>query len=282
MLFIVADNTLKEVPFEAEKLSPEQWDKIARWTGLPEKAKSELEDCIGFYRALRNDARKEYGEVWERVKYVRRYEQEALRSLAKLISSKEFLPALAMGLEHQVNIFDEELDLVRKWLMQVCEGKKKLLEWYDKASRRLKRSRTRVPSSLFNFIRILNAILEKHTRTRITSGRNDPVFQYVLELCRFAEPELNKKKGKGLSTVYETTKRVIREILDNRDAFDIEGWGELIPYWKPSNSISVHDPAHGIEVEFHEEGDIVRGSSRIPPEAIPVIFLTPLFTPEKQ
>jgi hypothetical protein len=95
--------------------------------------------------------------------------------------------------------------------MQVCEGKKKLLEWYDKASRRLKRSRTRVPSSLFNFIRILNAILEKHTRTRITSGRNDPVFQYVLELCRFAEPELNKKKGKGLSTVHETTKRVITE-----------------------------------------------------------------------
>jgi hypothetical protein len=278
VLFVIG-NRLREVRFDSEKLSSEQWAKITDLTGFPEKAKSELEDYIGFYRTLRDDARQQYRDVSRRVERVRQWEAEALRGLTKLISSGDFIPALAMGIEHQVKIFDEELDLIREWLEQACEKKRKLLDWYDKALARLRRSK-RVPSSLFNLIHLLNTLLEKYAERRISSGKKDPAFTYVLEVCRIAEPTLKTKKDNGLGTIQEITKRVVTEIISNEWMFDIEAWGELIPYWKPTNSISIRDTTHKIEVEYHQDGDVLRGETRVPPEAIPVIILAPFFAPE--
>jgi hypothetical protein len=285
VLFVVG-NRLRQIRFDSERLSPEQWARIADLTGFPDKAKAELEDYIGFYRSLRNDGRQHYGNVAKRIKAVRGWEAVALKGLTNLMSSREFFPALAMGIEHQVQIFDGELELIREWLKHACEEKKKLLDWYDKALTRLGRSK-RVPSSLFNLVRLLNGLFQKHTNQRISSGKNDPAFTYVLEVCRIAEPKLLKKKDKGVNTVHEVTKRVVTEIIEGEVlfAFDIEGWGHLIPYWIPTTKVCVRDSRGIVEVEFDEERGYYRMHANIP-KAIEgegsLFILTPLYAPESQ
>jgi hypothetical protein len=285
VLFVVG-NRLRQIRFDSEKLSPEQWARIVDLTGLPEKAKAELEDCIGFYRALRNDGRQHYGNVAKRIKAVRDWEAAALKGLTNLMSSREFFPALAMGIEHQVHIFDEELELIREWLKHACEEKKKLLDWYDKALTRLGRSK-RVPSSLFNLVRLLNGLLQKYTNQRISSGKKDPAFTYVLEVCGIAEPELLRKKDKRIRTVHEVTKRVVTELIDSEGlvAIDIEGWGHLIPYWMPTNKVCVHDSWGTVEAEFDDERGHYRLHANIP-KAIEgegsLFILTPLYARESQ
>jgi hypothetical protein len=86
LLFIVG-NRLRQVRFDSEKLSCEQWAKIAELSGLPEKAKAELEDYIGFYRAMRTDARQQYPNVVTKIEDARKWEAAALRQLSNLISS---------------------------------------------------------------------------------------------------------------------------------------------------------------------------------------------------
>jgi hypothetical protein len=284
VLFVVG-NRLRQIRFDSEKLSPEQWDTIAGLTRFPEKAKAELEDYIGFYRSLRNDARQQYGSVSKRIKKVRHWEQEALRGLTNLMSSREFFPAIAMGIEHQVLIFDEELALIREWLKHTCEEKKKLLDWYDKALKRLGRSK-RVPSSLFNLVRLLNGLFYKYTHQRISTGKTDDAFKYVLEVCRIAEPKLREKEDKGINTVHEVTKRVVTEVIEGEVAFafDIEGWGHLIPYWRPTTKICIHDSRGTVEAEFDEErGHYMRVNIPKTIEGEGGIFiLTPLYAPESQ
>ena len=283
MLFVVG-NRLLQVRFDSEKLSPEQWARITELTGLPAKAKAELEDYIGFYRALRSDARQHYGNVSERVEKVRKWEATALRGLTKLMASKDFFPAIAMGVEYQVNIFDEELELIREWLKQTCEQKRKLLDWYGKALTRLRRS-NRVPSSLFNLIRLLNTLLYRYTGERISSGKKNPAFSYVLEVCNIAEPQLRTKKGKGINTVHEVTKRVVTQIISDMPGIEIEGWGHLIPYWVPTKDVFVRDPARKIKIELYEApgGRFVENVKlpRIEGEGM-LCILAPLFAPKTQ
>ena len=291
MLFIVG-NRVRQVRFDSEKLSPEQWDKIAagiaELTGLrlPEKAKAQLEDYIGFYRVLRSDSRQRYGDVAQVIEVYKKREEQTLKDLNNVKSGTEPLPAIAMGIEHQVKIFDEELELIRNYLEQAAEQKKKLLDWYDKALTRLHRSTTRVPSSLFNLVRLLNSFLKQHTGQHISSGKDDPAFKYVLEACKIAEPTLLKEKNEGYDTIHEVTKRVVTEINEcgSPFAFDIEGWGDLIPYWVESD-VSVDDPDLKIKVEFHEG---TNGSFKIRCE-LPTIegegslfILRPCFAPETQ
>jgi hypothetical protein len=291
VLFIVG-NRVRQVPFGSEKLSPAQWAKIAEFTesaestGLPEKAKAQLEDYIGFYRAMRNDSRQYYGDVAQTIAVFKKREEQTLIDLNNLMSGTEPLPAITMGIEHQVPIFDEELELIRNYLKQASEQKRKLLDWYDKALTRLHRPETRVPSSLFNLVRLLNSLLQQHTGRRISSGRNDPAFLYVLEACRIAEPELLTKKNEGDSTIHEVTKRVVTEINEGGSqlAFDIQGWGDLIPYWV-KRDVLVDDPDWKIKVEFHEGTD---GSFKLHYELPRIegegslVILRPLFAPETQ
>jgi hypothetical protein len=282
LLFIVG-NRLRQVRFDSEKLSCEQWAKIAELSGLPEKAKAELEDYIGFYRAMRTDARQQYPNVVTKIEDARKWEAAALRQLSNLISSKDFFPAIVVGIQHQVPIFDEERDLIRDWLKQACEQKKKLLDWYDKALKRLHRS-IRVRSSLFNLIRLLNGLQDKYTHQRISSSRSDPAFKYVLEVCRIAEPQLRTKRNEGEDTIHEITKRVVTEIIEGGGVFDIEGWGHLIPNWVQKNKISVDDHAGTVEGEFDKEGGhYITVNIPKPIEGEGSLFiLTPWFAPEGQ
>jgi hypothetical protein len=89
VLFIVG-NRLRRVRFDSEKLSAEQWTTISELTGLPEKAKVELEDCIGFYRALRNDARQHYGDIAQGIMAYKRREERTVHDLTKLISGRQY------------------------------------------------------------------------------------------------------------------------------------------------------------------------------------------------
>jgi hypothetical protein len=289
VLFIVG-NQVRQVRYDSEKLSPEQWDKIAagiaELTGLrlPEKAKAQLEDYIGFYRVMRSDSRQRYGDVAQTIEAYKKREEQTLKDLNNLMSGREPLPAMAMGIEHQVPIFDEEIELIRGYLKQAAEQKKKLLDWYDKALTRLHRSKTRVPSSLFNLVRLLNSFLQQHTERRISSGKNDLAFMYVLEVCKIAEPELLKEKNEGYDTIHEVTKRVVREINEGGSpvAFDIEGWGDLIPYWV-ERDVSVDDPDWKIKVKLHEETDgsfeLHCNTPKIEGEGS-LFILRPLFAPE--
>jgi hypothetical protein len=110
VLFIVG-NQVRQVRYDSEKLSPEQWDKIAagiaELTGLrlPEKAKAQLEDYIGFYRVMRSDSRQRYGDVAQTIEAYKKREEQTLKDLNNLMSGREPLPAMAMGIEHQVPIF---------------------------------------------------------------------------------------------------------------------------------------------------------------------------------
>jgi hypothetical protein len=284
VLFIVG-NRLRRVRFDPEKLSSQQWTRISELTGLPEKAKVELEGLLGFYRELRKDARQHYGGVAQTIMTFKNREKQTVHDLTNLISSKQFLPAITMGLVHQVPIFDEEFELIRRWLERTREEKRKLLKWYDNALTRVHRSKTRVPSSLFNLVRLLNSLLQEYTGRRISSGRKDPTFTYVLEVSRIAEPELLTKKDQGQRSIHEAAKRVITEINEGATlfTFDIEGWGHLIPSWVKVNDISVDDPDQTIRIKAHREAD---GSSEIrfklpSIEGESLLFiLTPWFAPE--
>jgi hypothetical protein len=292
VLFIVG-NRVRQVRFDSEKLSPEQWDKIAELTGaeltgLPEKAKAQLEDYIGFYRAMRKDSRQYYGNVAKTIQVFKKREEQTLKDLNNLMSmsGRKLLPAIAMGIVHQVPIFDGELELIHGYLKQAAEQKRMLLDWYDKALTRLHRSTTRVPSSLFNLVRLLNSLLHQHTGRYISSGKNDPAFMYVLEVCRSAEPELLKEKNEGYDTIHEVTKRVVTEINEggSQFAFDMEGWGDLIPYWV-ERDVLVDDPDWKIKVELHKGTD---GSFKLHYEVPKIegegslVILRPLFAPETQ
>jgi hypothetical protein len=285
VLFIVG-NRLRRVRFDSEKLSSQQWTRISELTGLPEKAKIELEGLLGFYRELRNDARQHYGDVAQTIMTFKKREEQTVHDLTNLISSKQFLPAITMGLVHQVPIFDEEFELIRRWLERTCEEKLKLLKWYDNALTRVHRSKTRVPSSLFNLVRLLNSLLQKYTGLSISSGRKDPTFTYVLEVCRIAEPELLTRTDQGQSSIHEVAKRVVTEINEGASpfTFDIEGWGHLIPSWVEVNDISVDDPDQNIKIEAHQEA--YRSSVDIRCELPSVeeenslFILTPWFAPE--
>jgi hypothetical protein len=283
MQFIVG-NRLRRVHFNSEKLSSEQWTTISELTGLPEKAKVELEDLIGFYRALRNDARQHYGDVAQGIMTFKRREEQTVHDLTTLISSRELLPAIKMGTVHQVPIFDEEFDLIRRWLERTCEEKRKLLKWYDNALTRVHRSETRVPSSLFNLVRLLNSLLQRFTPRRISSGRKDPTFTYVLQVSRIAEPELLTKKDQGQSSIHEAAKRVITEINEGACpfTFNIEGWGYLIPSWVKVSDISIDDPDQKIKIEAHQEADGSYVEIRLSSieEESSLFILTPWFAPE--
>jgi hypothetical protein len=289
VLFIVGGR-FREVHFQSRKLSDEEWDKIAELSGLPPDSRSELQDYVGLHRELRFDAQRKYGSfLWKKLLEARNKEQQSLKCLEAMISNPNFFPAIAIGLEDQIKIFDEELDVIRTWLKQCSEQKRKLVKWYDKAVTRLRhRHRGPTTSSLFNLVRLLNSLLKKHTGRRISRAkrrngkRND--FDYVWEVCRIAEPDLEKDPNRGRKQVDEIVRRVATEDRANEDSFEIEGWGELIPDWRPANDISLENSELGITVEFHKEGDSAYGSittsSRTPPEALPIIFLTPPFGPE--
>jgi hypothetical protein len=286
MLFIVGGR-FQEIHFQYPKISDEEWNKIVELSGLPPEARSELQDYIGFYRKLHRDAHTEYRNLWKKLVDARNKEEMSLKRLEALISNPKFFDALAIGLEDQTNIFDEELGCIRDWLKQCCEQKKQLVDWYEKALPRLHR-RQRGPrtSSLFNLIRLLNRLLKKYTGERITlatlpKGKRNP-FNYVWEVCQIAEPKLDREQG--MKKVAEIVRRVVTEDLGSEDSFEIEGWEELIPHWKRMSDLSLYDDRLGVTVEFHEQGDSLRSyiatSSRTPPEVLPIFFMTPPFAPE--
>jgi hypothetical protein len=62
MLFVIGGE-LRDVHFPPA-IKDDDWPEIERLSGLPPKARSELDEYIGFCRQLRNDATLKYHDRW--------------------------------------------------------------------------------------------------------------------------------------------------------------------------------------------------------------------------
>jgi hypothetical protein len=281
MLFVVG-NGLREVPFDSGKMSDQQWNKISELSALPPEARTQLEEYIGFYRDLRRDAQHDYLGLWEILSDARNTEQKSLGRLTELLQTPQFFLGLAIGLSDQAPIFDPELALVREWLTQLYEEKKKLVDWYDKAEARLRQIGQRGPrkSSLHNLVHLLNYLLERYGRQRITQSQRSN--ELVWQVCQIADPDL--KGDKGRSRIRNVIKEIADEYGPREYDFEVEGWGELIPHWKRTKKLDLEDPRLSIKLTYREEGNSVHCSIDAHDalrEAFPLIFLSPLFGPDK-
>jgi hypothetical protein len=260
MLFLTGGR-FREVHFQEPKITETQWNRIAELSGLPQDARPEIQDCIGLYRQLRRDAEHEYPRLSKMLSATRDRENKALENLRRIVANRNFLPTLAMGLDGQDEIPEKELGSIRDWLEQTCEEKQKLVDWYKSALERL-HHRKRGPkggrSSLFSRVYLLNAALDTYTGAKLsrskrrTDGRN--YFDYVLEVCRIAEPSLRHRSGHGVSSVEEVVKQVVKDYRADEDSFEIPSWEALIPNWKPATHFVAEEPKLGIRLEFHKEG----------------------------
>jgi hypothetical protein len=136
MRFIVGER-VQEVRYPSV-IQDEQWKKLSTLSGLPNEARRLLDEHIGYYRELKLDAHKKYGECWyDALCEARDAETKAIQELEALLSKENFFDALATGLDGQQRVFPKETEVIRDWLMQSLKEKKKLLEWYGKAMTRV-------------------------------------------------------------------------------------------------------------------------------------------------
>jgi hypothetical protein len=137
-------------------------------------------------------------------------------------------------------------------------------------------------------VQLLNGLLKKYTGKRISRAKgftgNQNAFDYVLEVCRIANPDLKQKRG--LTTVQEAVKEVVKEDRANEDSHGFDGWEELIPHWKPANKLSIQNRKFGIRAEFHKPGGSfywsITTSPRTPRSAVPIFLPIQPFVPDKE
>jgi hypothetical protein len=288
MLFIVGGQ-IREVHFP-RILEDEQWNRMAELSGLPPEARSEIDDYIGYYRELRPDAQTEYGRLWKKLDGARKKEIASLKTLHAIILNPNFFPALAMGLDGQEKIPAGEVAVIRKRLEGFCKEKQSLVDWYNKAVTRLHHGeRGRHRSSLFTLVLLLNSLLMKYTGKRISrakrrKGKQD-AYEYVWEVCRIANPDLELNPNKGRNTVDGVIRQVVTQVLGNEDSIGIQSWAELIPHWKEEDEWSLEDPKWGIRVDYKKQGETTScfiDARHVPLSALPIIFPLPPFIPDRE
>jgi hypothetical protein len=259
MRFIVGER-VQEVRYPPV-IQEEEWNKLSKLSGLPNEARRLLDEYIGYYRELKLDAHKKYGERWyDALCETRDTETQAIKKLEALLSKENFFDALAIGLDAQQKIFPKETEVIRDWLMQSLKEKRKLLEWYGKAMTRvhyygrtgIKTGRT----SLLGLVRDLNDVLKQYTGDRITTGKKRKdgrdIFQCVWYICLIADPELASKGDRGRSTVKKAIEKVLEDYLALDHPLDIEGWVQVMPNAVEAESLSIHDHELGVEAKFEK------------------------------
>jgi hypothetical protein len=140
MLFIDQEG-IRQPQLTSPKLDDPTWEKIRGFSGLPDEARSEVNDYIRHYREeLRLDAaHSEYatGGWWKNLAAANELELRSLEMLQKITANPNFLPALAIGLDGQDIIPAKELDRIRRWLDRIEKEKEKLAVFYENALKRL-------------------------------------------------------------------------------------------------------------------------------------------------
>ena len=289
MLFVVGGK-IQEVHYEPV-ISDDQWTTISELLGLPDEARVQLDDYIGYCRELRQDAKEQCGEVWQdALSKVRNAEDKCKKTLENVISNSkgsrkisqtDFFDALAMGLDGQEKIPPRELQVIKDWLKHIAEEKERLVDWYDKALARFhyyeRTGKKTGRTSLVTLVRFLNDLLLSRTGERIStgkgSGRGRNYFEYVFQACLIAFPDIAlKSKGAQISRIKKAIEKVLKEYLATERTDEIDLWEHLMPGWKEANSLSIYDSKRGIRIEYRgEDGSFewsVKSTDQTPRSAI--------------
>jgi hypothetical protein len=298
MLFVVGGR-LREVHFPAI-LQNGEWDEIKTLSGLPDKARPELDDSIGYCRQLLLDSKEKYGTLWDNALAALREAERASLDASHNILTDEFFDALSIGLDGQETIPLKEVQAIRGWLKRILEDKRKFLDWCDKAHKRVHyRARTGEKTgrtSLFVLVQLLNGILYRYmvdvisTGQLMRDGRNS--LQYVTKVCVIAQPDLLEPRRaekiirKPKDRAEQRVKKVIEEVLKEHNlggqTYQMQDWGELIPDWIPAKKLSLRST--GIRVYFRKQVKslqwLIRPSSRTPLSSFPVMYPTEPFIPK--
>jgi hypothetical protein len=286
MLFIVGGR-FRKPQFASRKMTQREWDEIAKLSGLPPEARSELNKYVAYYQELTLNAKDKYGNLWKaKLTDARKAEAASLKTLEALASNADFLTALAMGLEGQEKILRQELAVVHKWLIHSCQSKKELLLWYDKALMRLQPKSGRPGrKSLFALVQLLNRLLYNYTGTRISRAKGSTgernAFEYVKKVCELAGYDVTgRDRNRNIKALQEIVKQVVTAHNAREDDFVVESWEEIMPGWKPAEKLRVR--GFGIRADFIKRNGSYKWTmsttQRTPRDAMPIMFPIQPFT----
>jgi hypothetical protein len=290
MLLFVVGGELRELHFPPV-INDEEWGELEKLLTLPPKARSELDDYIGFCRELRDDATGKFGNHWfNLLSAVINKERVSKKALDDMIEEPEFFEALAMGLDGQEKIPAKELQLMREWLKSVSAEKQRLVEWYEQAQQRVrhiqKTGQKTGRTALGVFVQALNRCLERHTNKPISTGKW--CLPFVVKVCTIAFPDLqdpnreetkvvdheNEQRREELQKDFRAERRVkkaIEEFQDDSESERMSDWQHLVPGWKPATQLVLE--GHGIKMYVRKVGDYTKTAfEKSSPEVTEVIF----------
>lgn len=258
------------------------WKTIEKLSGLPEKARHEIDDYIGYCRELRHDVTRQSGDYWfDKLSAVIHAEKSSKNVLDRMIANRRFFEALATGLDGQEQIPANELQLIRDWLKRLSAEKARLLDWYAKARQRVHHGRTGQRTgrtALFVFVRGINHLLLDYTKRPISTAKKS--MEFLVQVCKIAFPDLvdrvrKEKESTEEDRAYRRVKKVVEQVLkehnDNDHTEPMVGWQHLIPGWKPADHLDIDDKR--VRVYFHKDGDNTEWRiKQKTPDAIGVIY----------
>jgi hypothetical protein len=224
MLF-VNDPTWK--PDFPAVLSDDQWDRLARPSGLPLEARYNIDKIIGLYRQQVTGAKARHSSVCEKLQVARDAAAEALGRLNEVISDSITFAAIATGIDGQRELSPRKLGAFQRWLKQKRNELNALVKGYDNAIERV-HNRKRGPKtghdSLLTLVALLNDLHKAYTGKRISRSGNktNTSIEFVRDVCRLADSNLKE------STVEEAVKHIITD--DLQDEYHGVGSEELIPH----------------------------------------------------
>jgi len=253
-------------------LTDPQWNRIAELSGLPDEARVEIDDSIGYFRELKADAVQTFGDKWyNALLKAKELQEKSIASLRQLASDQRFSEALAMGLEGQERVPDPEIKEISEWLRTKLVEAQKLSDWYDQAMTRVHYFAQTGPktgrNALLALVRGLDDILERHTGSHIsTSKQRDGKknsFEYIAYVCAIADTKSGTKdKDQQMKTIKKAMEPIISENIDGFfQKNHAEGWGHLMPEWEEAKSFSLKDDQLGIELLYEADEECARWSA---------------------
>lgn len=297
MLFVIGGE-LREVDCTGDiTIDDEQWASIEKLSGLPPKARHELNDYIGYCKELRNDSTDEFGNrFWfDKLTALIKEENKSKKRLDNMINSGGFFEALQTGLDGQERIPTTELHLIRAWIINLSADKQNLLDWYNNARQRVHHWRTGERTGRtahIVLVQLINGCLLRHTHKRISTAGN--TLEFVTKVCVIAfpyllEPNRQEKKlrigavnkikfDRAVERVKNLVEEVVNEHLGKDESRKISDWQHLVPGWKPADHLNIEDKR--VQLRFCKDGNAMAWHIK-GPQAIELIVPDEPFVSEK-
>ena len=195
-------------------LTDEQWAEIARYSGLPSEARSEIVQVIDHYRSQQahSEARKMPAELRAELDRLRKNAEALVVNLAEGFHDPDFYSALifsrrpSIGWTPRTGPVADEVALQR--IMSAVRELQRLSDWLVLARARVPRGKQgakRRSGPAYIAAEILDQILAKHTGKNLTrSKKRDETAEYVKTVLRIADPDI------GNGTIAEAIKKQIK------------------------------------------------------------------------